>query len=312
MRDGEAAVTTAHAPVAIFCYRRPEHLRLTLQSLSRCAGFDESPVFVFGDGPRNESERAAVEAVRDVARSMLGARATYHFSDANRGLSASIVAGVGAVLKDHDRVIVVEDDLELSASFLRYMNAALDRYAGETRVFQVSGYMFGVNDSARQDSALFLPLTTSWGWATWRRAWRVFDPKAVGWEALRTDRRLRSRFNLGGAYDYARMLEQQMNGKRDSWAIRWYWSVFKENGLVLFPPLSLVRNNGFDGSGTHGRGLLSRFKSGASRSDAPEPVLPERAVLDPEALDRVAAALGWENGGWKARMANAIRGVLGR
>jgi hypothetical protein len=108
------------------------------------------------------------------------------------------------------------------------------------------------------------------------------------------------------------MLEQQMNGKRDSWAIRWYWSVFKENGLVLFPPLSLVRNNGFDGSGTHGRGRLSRFKSGASHSDVLEPALPAHVVLDPETVDRVAAALRRENGGWKARVANAIRGLLGR
>lgn len=46
-----------------------------------------------------------------------------------------------------------------------------------------------------------------------------------------------------------------MNGKVDSWAIRWYLSVFLSNGVALYPPQSLVKNIGLD-SGTHGSRIL--------------------------------------------------------
>ena len=76
------------APIVIFAYRRPEHLRRTLQSLMLCDGFKSSPVIIYGDGPRNDEERLSTEATRRVAREMLGSDAEYHFSDSNLGLSA--------------------------------------------------------------------------------------------------------------------------------------------------------------------------------------------------------------------------------
>jgi hypothetical protein len=112
--------------------------------------------------------------------------------------------------------------------------------------------MFDVPSLADSQEALFLPMTTSWGWATWKRAWDQFDPSASGWRERLVGADAR-RFDLGGRYDYRRMLERQMNGRVDSWAIRWYYSVFAKGGLVLYPPRTLVVNGGFDGTGTHSR-----------------------------------------------------------
>ncbi len=300
------------APVVVFCYRRPTHLRNTLQSLMRCEGFVGSPVFVYCDGPRSKAERAAVEATRAVAREMLGEAAEYHFSETNRGLSASVIGGVSDVLARFDRAIVIEDDLLLSPGFLSYMNKSLALYANEEAVLQVSGYTFEAPALARSGTAVFLPFTTSWGWATWRRAWRHFDPAAKGWERLQTEPDLRRRFNLDGAYDYATMLERQMQGKRDSWAIRWYWNVFSMGGLVLFPPVTLVKNEGMDGSGTHGRGLLRRFRTDALSSQPSEPSFPARVVVDPVSVRQVISALKWQNGWWRTRCLDLLRRLSGR
>jgi len=300
------------APITIFVYRRPDHLRNTLMSLIQCQGFEGSPVIVYGDGPKNDQERESVDATRAVAQSLLGTRAEYHFSESNRGLSISVISGVTEVLRRFESVIVIEDDLELSPEFLAYMNNALDVYANDVKVFQVSGYMFDVQEMGRHDAAVFLPFTTSWGWATWRRAWQKFDTAAFGWEKLLTDPSLRRRFNLGGAYDYASMLERQMSGERDSWAIRWYWSVFKEHGLVLFPPQSLVRNTGFDGSGTHGRGLLSRFGRTGGRPPAVYFEFPQKSEFNFALYEQVTAALRRQNGGWKTACLNVIRRLIRR
>jgi hypothetical protein len=272
-----------------------------------CAGFDESQVIIYCDGPRDDNEVDSIMNTRELARSMLGSHAEYHFSEVNLGLSRSVIDGVAQTVDRFGRAIVVEDDLELSPSFLTFMNQALDRYANDERVFQVSGYMFNVPELETAPSALFLPFTVSWGWATWKRSWDQFDPLATGWEALRGDKELRHRFNLDGVYDYATMLARQMEGMRDSWAIRWYWTVFRANGLVLFPPVSLVRNTGFDGSGTHGSGWLRRFSKARSAFPSHEIELPESVNLDADLHAYVKKALWWQNGGLIARVTDCMR-----
>jgi len=298
---------SARAPIAVFAYRRPDHLRRTLESLARCHGFADSPLYLFADGAKGEADAADVAATRDVARALLGDRAEYRLSPENRGLSRSVIGGVEAVLERHDGVIVVEDDMELSPSFLDYMNSALERFRDEPRVMQVSGHMFDVPEFARRDRALLLPFTTSWGWATWRRAWRQFDPDARGWQDLSRDGTLRRRFNLGGAFDFATMLERQMIGIGDSWAVRWYWSVFRAGGLVVFPPATLVRNTGMDGSGTHGRGLLRKFRPVAEPLRVGSLQLPGDVRVDPDELAAVRRAIWRQNGGVAGQLVDRLR-----
>lgn len=294
------------APVLVFAYRRPDHLRNTLNSLMRCDGFIQSPVILYCDGPRNKDETNLVMATREVAKTMLGERATYHFSPVHLGLSCSVIAGVTDIVERFGRVIVVEDDLELSTSFLTFLNHALDHYAHDTRIFQISGYMFGVPELPNA-SSVFLPFIVSWGWATWKRAWDQFDPMASGWESLLTSRSLRRHFNLDEAYDYTTMLMRQMIGLIDSWAIRWYWTVFKANGLVLFPPVSLVYNAGLDGSGTHGIGFLGRFRHIKPLLPSLAIVLPNSVFVDFKVYSCVKKALWQQKGGWIRFILDRVR-----
>lgn len=299
------------APVVVFAYRRPDHLRRTLASLMCCEGFAESPIIVYCDGSRSANDTAAVISTRAVAQSMLGDRAKYHFSEENLGLARSVIAGVGDTVAMFGRAIVVEDDLELSPSFLTFMNRALDHYVNEHRVFQISGYMFDGKNRPTLPTALFLPFTTSWGWATWKRAWDQFDPLAKGWEVLESDKSLRRRFNLDGAYDYTSMLVRQMAGKIDSWAIRWYWTVFQANGLVLFPPTTLVRNTGFDGSGTHGRGLLRKWGQTNPTTLPPTNIhLPASIGVDAGLYADVKKVIQSENGGWLSKILQNLRRII--
>ena len=295
------------APIVVFAYRRPEHLRNTLKSLMGCEGFDESPVIVYCDGARNDDELASVMATREVAQSMLGNRAEYRFSDANLGLASSVISGVNETLQKYGRIIVVEDDLQLSPSFLTFMNRALDRYECEEKVFQVSGYQFDAPELSDLNTAFFLPFPVSWGWATWKRAWDNFDPLALGWSNISTDKALRRRFNLDGNYGYATMLLRQMKGYSDSWAIRWYWSLFKKNGLVLFPPVSLVKNTGFDGSGSHGRGSLRRFSKNNNFIHISEIGFPDQTIMEDGFYLIVKTALSVQNGGLIGKLVDKLR-----
>jgi len=257
-----SATSGQWAPIALFIYKRPEHARRTIASLKACPGFAESPLYVFADGARTRADLPAVQATRAAARELLGPRAVFVERDQNLGLANSIIAGTTELCRRHGRVVVVEDDLVVAPQFLPFLNEGLDAYEDQPGVMQVAGHMFAVPSLADTQEALLLPMTTSWGWATWKRAWDLFDPDATGWrERLNADVEIK-RFNLDGSYDYYRMLKRQMSGDIDSWAIRWHYTVFANDGLTLFPPRTLVVNAGLDGSGTHDRLAMPAHQAG--------------------------------------------------
>ena len=241
-----------YAPIALFIYNRPDHVERTIAALLKCRELQDSPLHVFCDGAKNPEDNGRVSKTRSVAKEVTPSHAQFHFSETNRGLAASIVKGVSLLCDEFGTAIVLEDDLVVGCEFLAYMNAALARYEMDERVMQVSGFMFSVESVAQDARCSLLPVATSWGWATWKESWEKYDPLASGWEALKVDSSLRKNFNLRGTFDYFSMLKQQMEGKSDSWAIRWYWSIFRNGGLIVYPPSSMVQNIGFDGSGTHG------------------------------------------------------------
>lgn len=284
-------------PVALFLYNRPAHARLVLESLSRCRRLDECFVRIYCDGPKRADDEAAVSAVRKVAHewtSRLNAEVIER--ETNRGLSRSIVGGVTELCDSRGRVIVVEDDFLLSASFLDYMLSALDRYASDPRVYQIGGYMFPVRHLPEPD-AFFLPLTTTWGWATWSRAWKVFDWSAPQAEELLRDPEVRRRFNLNDAYPYSEMLERRLRDENDSWGILFWWAVFNAGGLVLHPRKSLVWNGGFDQSGTHcGDQAWSTQSPSELKDDSwiRNFRFPDTVAVDRRALNKVAHFLKTE------------------
>lgn len=241
----------SRAPIGLFVYNRLWHTRRTVESLRRNSLAEESELWIYSDAAKSREDVARVDEVRSYVRTIDGFKAVNVIErPTNRGLSASVTAGLDDLCAEYGRAIVMEDDLEASPHFLEYMNAALDRYANEDRVMQIAGHMFVVDLELAED-ALFLPFISSWGWATWGRAWRHFDPLARGYARLTQEAALRKRFDLEGHYPYFKMLRAQQEGKIDSWAVRWYLSVFSRDGLALYPKKSLIRNLGFDGSGVN-------------------------------------------------------------
>lgn len=241
------------APVALFAFNRPDHLAKTLVSLAANTFAADSDLIIFCDGSRSPSDEAQVALVRQVARSANGFRTLQVIErERNIGLVASITGEVKQLCRDFGRVIVLEDDLITAPLFLSFMNDALARYEHEPRVMQISGYMYPVAPSAG-NQVVFLPVTSCWGWATWRRAWDSYDSSMTGFEELKADTVRRRAFNLDGHYDYIKLLSEHMTGKVNSWGVVWHLSVFMNHGLTIYPPSSLVSNMGFDGSGTHGQ-----------------------------------------------------------
>lgn len=239
-----------YAPILLFAYNRPDHLRHTLEALRQNPLAAESDLFIYSDAPKTEADREAVARVRQLVHAVTGfKRVTVVEREDNWGLARNIIDGVTAMTDRYGRVIVLEDDLLVAPHFLEFMNDALELYKDEPRVGHIQACDF-TQDPSLPDTFLIL-WTGSWGWATWQRAWRHFNPNGQQLldELLR--RRLTRRFDFDGRYGYTRMLRRQIAGQNNSWAIRWNASLFLDGILSLNVGRSLVQNMGFDGSGTN-------------------------------------------------------------
>lgn len=241
---------TSLAPIALFVYRRAEHTKRTVEALAKNALAKESELFVFSDGFKNEDSKEKVLEVRTYLKTITGFKKVEIIErEKNMGLANSIISGVTDMVSQYGRVIVVEDDLVTSPHFLEYMNEALDLYEKEDRVISIHGWIYPVKK--RLPDTFFLKGTDCWGWATWKRGWDLFEPDGKKLLAELERKNLIKEFDFEDSYNYSGMLKRQIEGKNDSWAIRWYASAFLKNKLTLYPSRSLVQNIGQDASGTH-------------------------------------------------------------
>ena len=253
------------APIVLFVYNRPEHTRKTIDALKKNQLAKESDLFIFSDGSKPGQE-ARVQQVRKYIKGITGFHNVSVIErDKNWGLANSVIAGVTEVVNKYGKVIVMEDDLVCTSDFLQYMNHALEKYQNNQNVFSITGFSHLTEQTAEgMPDTYFLKICSSWSWATWKDKWGYFDPKATGYRKLKWDLKQRKRFNFDNSYDFYSMLMEQMRKPTvvhipfvarkkhiDSWAIRWYWSVFEQGGLTLFPRDSFVQNIGCDGSGVH-------------------------------------------------------------
>lgn len=238
------------APILLFVYNRPEHLKRAVESLVRNPLADESELFVFSDAPKTEADKENVDYVRRYVHAIGGfKKVTVVEREENWGLARSIIDGVTHLVNKYGRVIVLEDDLVVAPYFLKFMNDALEMYKDEQKVGHIHACDFTKNSSLPE--TFLIKWTGSWGWATWDRAWKHFNPDGKALLKELEDRHLTYTFDFNGKYGYTRMLRRQIEGKNNSWAIRWNASLFLNDILSLNVGRSLVRNEGFDGSGTN-------------------------------------------------------------
>jgi hypothetical protein len=279
-----------------------------LESLRLNAGTQGSPIHVFCDGARSPADAAEVARTRKIVRELAPEGAEVVERDANLGLARSIIAGVSMLADRYGRVVVLEDDLVLSPLALEYFNAALERYRDEQRVMHVSGYMYPVK--ATLPESFFYREATCWGWATWARAWKYFEPDGKKIRAFIEERNLRREFDAQGSMSFFKMLEQQIGGQIDSWAIRWYGSMRMRDGLALHPGHSLVQNKGYDGSGEHSiRSDVFDVDLGAAPiREFPQSIEESRQAL--AAVIEYRKAVLWRQRA--ALLRRTMRGLIGR
>lgn len=240
------------APIILFVYNRPNHTLQTLNALQNNELSKNSVLYIYADGIKVNANSETIQKInetREIIKNKKWCKDVFIIErEQNFGLAKSVILGVTEIINKHNKAIVLEDDLITSPYFLNYMNEALDKYEYINSVACISGYIYPVNNLP---DLFFIKGADCWGWATWKRAWDLFETDGQKLLNELNEKKLTRQFDLNNSYPYTKMLQEQISGLNNSWAIRWLASAFLNNKLCLYPGKSLVNNIGTDGSGSH-------------------------------------------------------------
>lgn len=247
-----------HIPVLLITFNRPEHTRQSLESI-----LVQKPeeLYIFQDGPRdgNLNDVQQCRKVQDIVDKHLDSlnydiKLHKCYSDINRGCRDAIIYAISSVFKEHDAVIVIEDDIITSTSFLTYMNNALNYYKDNKSVHSISGHLprsIQVHLPADYPYDVFAsPRLFNWGWGTWRDRWENVDWTMSYFDVLMSQVEMVNAFNRGGD-DMTPMLIDEREGRSSAWDIQFAFDQFKNHKVSIVPMISYTYNIGCDGSGTH-------------------------------------------------------------
>lgn len=255
------------APIALFAFNRPDHLRRTLEALAANTLAAQSDLTIFCDGPRSKIETEQTNAVRNIAKSAQGfASLSIVERDKNFGCANSIIDGLTQMFSQHEKLIVIEDDILTSPHTLRFLNDGLDYYADDKRIFNISAWspppsLFKIPRDYPHD-IYAIPRFNCGSWASWRDRFEGIDWNVSDYASFKKSSQRRKAFNAGGE-DMSPMLDSQMSKRIDSWAIRAdYWR-FKNGQFGINPVRSYTTNIGM-GSGTHCTEETARYDNDIS------------------------------------------------
>jgi very-short-patch-repair endonuclease len=267
------------SPIVLFTYLRLETLQKTVNALAANFYALDSDLIIFSDGAKYLKDEAKVKEIRTYLKTVVGFKSlVIHESSSNKGLATSIIEGVSSILKEYPSAIVLEDDLITSTNFLAFMNQALTYYQGNPKVLSISGFS-PIIKGLGENEVYFTQRSSSWGWACWADRWEQIDWACESYQEFRINSKMKSKFNAMGS-DMSLMLKRQMEGKINSWAIRFCFHQFQHNLYSVHPSVSKVQNLGFDELSTNTKFYSKRFSSELDQSELQEFHFENQVYLD--------------------------------
>jgi len=239
-------------PVALIIFNRPD---LTAQAYARIRAVKPTRLFIIADGPRAdrpEDSQLCATTRKIVSSPDWPCALQVNFAEENLGNGRRISSGLDWVFEECPEAIILEDDCMPCPSFFSFCSEMLDRYRNDTRVMHVSGNNFQGGVRRGDASYYFSRYAHSWGWATWRRAWKHYDLRLSRWPKTRTENWLASIFSDPLEIEYwTDILNKTYGGLIDTWDYPWMFACWCQNGLSILPNENLVSNIGTGPDATH-------------------------------------------------------------
>jgi hypothetical protein len=241
-------------PVAFLVFNRPDETRKVFEAIRKAR---PEHLLIVADGPRpakGQAEAALCAEVKKIAESVdWPCTVLKNYADKNMGCKMRIYTGLDWVFGQVERAIILEDDCVPDPTFFPFCEELLEKYADDERVMHISGTSFHKdNPHLKREYSYYSSIYQNQiGWATWRRAWRLYDVNIRSWPILKKSRALLPVFKDDAAYErFALVWDKYYRQEINSWDSQWTFACLSHGGLALTPTRNLITNIGAT-SGIH-------------------------------------------------------------
>ena len=275
-------------PVLFLVFNRPTHTKKVFEAI-RAAKPEQ--LFVAADGSREtkEGEQQTCEIVRDIATNIdWDCELKTLFRDTNLGCKKAVSEAITWFFTQVEEGIILEDDCLPDPSFFAFCEELLQKYKTDERIMSISGSNLLGYPWKEDLHSYFWGIAGIWGWATWRRAWALYDINMTGWEDDEIKKRIKDASRTENFYNYYyHMLDAAYKNTLNTWDLQWVYSILINGGISAHPSVNLVQNIGFDNEGTHtneGNELVEKLKL----SSLNNPIIhPKHKIVDIEYMDLI-------------------------
>ncbi len=242
------------APILLMTYIRPQNTELLLKLINK---YNNSQIIVFNDGLKYLKHKFLQKKTREVIlKYKKKFKLQILFPEKNLTQKNNLPYALKKVFKHHDRVIIIEDDCIPNKSFFKFCNLLLEKYKDDNRISQISGNNF-LNfkkfKRRNKDSYFFSNLTSSWGWATWKKRWEgTYDSEIKAWPKIKKEHWLLDIFqNKKSVKFWTKAFDRRYKLLDDDWDRPWTFVNLINNRLNIFPNKNLISNIGEDNAALH-------------------------------------------------------------
>lgn len=253
------------APVALFVFNRPD---LTAGVFEVIRAAKPPLLFVSADGPRPDrpdDERLCRET-REVVQSVdWPCEVHWNLREVNLGCGPAMSQGISWVFENVDRAVILEDDCVPDPTFFPFCDELLERYEDDSRVLQIAGSNLNAPAEAFAGASYsFASFPLVWGWATWRRAWELYDFTMGSWPTFRDSGMLNGLHASRRRQVQLRREWNHIHAGNGTWDHQWQYTVMSQHGLSIYPSTNLISNLGFraDATQTIGAGSMAAIPAG--------------------------------------------------
>lgn len=251
-----------YSPIVIFSYNRVAKIKKLINSLKKNKEFKNSKIYIFQDNYKKKDEKKNIRKIMKVKKYLSNLKyenINVSFRKTNYGLAKNITSGVSKIFKRYEKIIVLEDDLLVSKNFLKFMNDALNFYQNKKKIWHISGWSYDISEINNLNfDNYFLSFPSSWGWATWKNRWKYFNKNPANIIKKENIKSI-NRFNLDNSYNFFSQIERNFLKEINTWAVFWYYNMFKKKKLCVYPKNNLIINTGFDKNATNTKNINRLF-----------------------------------------------------
>lgn len=220
-------------------------------------------LYVASDGPRksHDMEKEKVKNVREIATNIdWPCEVKTLFRDKNLGCKKAVSSAITWFFEHEEKGIILEDDCVPHLDFFSFCENLLDFYSDDKKVSVITGSNFQNGKWRGEASYYFSRYNHCWGWATWRRSWKNYDPNIKFWLNWSNSKAWKNFIHSKIERKYwNKIFNLVYLGQIDSWAYPWTASTWYKGGLTLTPNVNLVSNIGFGDNATHTKSRENEF-----------------------------------------------------